>query len=353
MKTQLSILTIATLSQLGATDCGTVLRDPGFDLWCGDALCTWKVVRGDVAQVPTWHEKDRGVELLGDDAAIAQLTPVNSGDGTCIRFDLVANIDEGAEARLGIDVFGDGTVELSERMPTARWQPLSYKISIAAPYSGVRFELSKRGSGRAVFAQIAATIDTGCEGLPVLSGGPAPLGAPCEDGTTCESGLCDYVPVPGSWFGIAKACVACTTACGAGEVCGLDEPTSPVRYVSKTCVATGTRELGDRCVTDAECASDLCTANVCSECKTSCASGAACQPAYAEGPSLCAPASGTRASGAACATDGDCGSGRCDGAIRTQCTDGRPCDSPEDCPVEDDLAPGACTAVGIQGGRCG
>ena len=40
------------------------------------------------------------------------------------------------------------------------------------------------------------------------------------------------------------------------------------------------------------------------------------------------------------------------GAVRKQCTDGRRCDGAEDCPVESGLDPGACTAVGIQGGRC-
>src|ERR1043166_2886912 len=87
----------AAASHLGSTDCGQVLRDPGFDLWCGDSLCAWKIERGDVQRVPTWHEADAGVALLGSDTAIEQLAPVNSGDTNCIRFDLVANVDESAE----------------------------------------------------------------------------------------------------------------------------------------------------------------------------------------------------------------------------------------------------------------
>src|SRR5678809_894434 len=76
----------AAAGQLGATDCsGGITRDPGFDLWCGDALCTWKIERGAVRRVPTWHEADAGVELVDPDTAIEQFTPVNSGDGTCIR----------------------------------------------------------------------------------------------------------------------------------------------------------------------------------------------------------------------------------------------------------------------------
>ena len=63
---------LVVASQMGATKCGQVLRDPGFDLWCGDELCAWKVERGDVKRVATWHEADAGVELVGGDVAIEQ-----------------------------------------------------------------------------------------------------------------------------------------------------------------------------------------------------------------------------------------------------------------------------------------
>src|ERR1041385_4079047 len=94
-RTALAWLLAAALaaSQLGATDCGGgITRDPGFDLWCGAALCAWKIERGDVRRVATWHEADAGVELVDPDTAIEQFTPVNSHDGTCIRFDLIADV---------------------------------------------------------------------------------------------------------------------------------------------------------------------------------------------------------------------------------------------------------------------
>ena len=97
MRIQLTLLLLAA-TQLGATDCGEVLRDPGFDLWCGEDLCSWKVVRGDAKRVDTWHDGDSGVELIGNDAAISQVTPVTSGDGTCIEFELVANVAATASA---------------------------------------------------------------------------------------------------------------------------------------------------------------------------------------------------------------------------------------------------------------
>src|SRR5437660_8478969 len=114
------VLAVVALSQVGATDCGQVLRDPGFDLWCGKALCAWTVERGTVAKVPTWNEGDPGVSFVGTDVAIAQLAPVNGGDSNagCIEFDLIANVDENAELELDVDVNGDGSVELTERIPT-------------------------------------------------------------------------------------------------------------------------------------------------------------------------------------------------------------------------------------------
>lgn len=354
MFTRLSLVTAVAATQLGATDCGTVLRDPGFDLWCGDELCTWKTVRGEVRRVPTWHEQDAGVELVGDDAAIAQLAPVDSGDGSCIRFDLVANVEEGVEARLGVDVFGDGSIDLSERMPTSRWKPLSYKLRIAGRFSGIRFELSKRGTGRAVFAQIAAEIDRECDGLPEIEPAPAPLGAPCAEHANCASAMCGPVPDPAALFGSSLRCVGCTPAtCGTGEVCGRGAPVSPVLGVPVTCVPEGASELGEQCLVDTECASGVCTGYVCSACAADADCGAAtCAAAFGHGPYLCAPGQTLAASGAPCATDADCISLHCNGAARMQCSDGRACDSPADCPVEDDLAPGACSTVGIQGGSC-
>jgi hypothetical protein len=358
MRNQLTMILIlaAAGSQLGADGgCGQppILRDPGFDLWCGDQLCVWKIARGDARRVPTWHESDAGVELIGPDAAISQLTSASSGSGSCIRFDLVANVEENVEARLEVDVFGDGSIDLSERMPTSHWKPLSYKIKIAPPYSGVRFQISKVGNGRAVFAQIAADYDTDCEGLPELATVTRPLGAPCTLPTSCDSGLCEYVSTPGSWFGVTQACVACKDdTCSSGEVCGRGEAISGALLVPHTCVATGSHELGEQCRIDDECATGLCFKGVCSTCNTTCAGGEQCSYAYVNGPWVCSPSLHNRATNEACATDNDCVSGHCDGAVRKQCADGRACDGPGDCPIEDDLAPGACSQVGIQGGRC-
>ncbi|HSN28200.1 MAG TPA: hypothetical protein VLT45_18065, partial [Kofleriaceae bacterium] len=93
------------VSQMGNTDCGQALRDSGFDLWCGDQLCAWKLERGNIKRIPTWNEGDSGVELDGTDVAIEQLSPVDSGDGTCIEFTMVANVDKNADVELDVDVY--------------------------------------------------------------------------------------------------------------------------------------------------------------------------------------------------------------------------------------------------------
>src|SRR5690348_1574155 len=122
MRLPFLIVILGAATQLGNTDCGQVLRDSGFDLWCGDSLCAWKVERGDIQRISTWNKGDPGVELVGNDVAIEQLAPVDSGDGTCLAFDLVANVDPSADVELNVDVFGDGTVEHTERIPAASWK---------------------------------------------------------------------------------------------------------------------------------------------------------------------------------------------------------------------------------------
>ncbi len=352
MRLPLSILIVAAFTQVGATDCGTIIKDPGFELWCGAELCSWKTLRGEVRQAITWHKSDSGVEMVGDDVAISQMTPVNNYDGTCILFELVANVEQNAEARLELDVFGDGTIDHSERMPTSDWKPLSYKLRIEAPFNGIRFVLSKKGAGRAVFAQIHAETTVDCEGLTEIKPTDAPLGARCAGDSRCASGMCNYVAYPGS-FG-ANVCVACTaTSCGTNQVCGLGEPLGPELLAPLQCVGTGTRELGENCIVNGECASNTCNNGYCSTCTAgSCAGTELCGEAYPDGPAVCDPGLRARAASEPCATNSDCISNQCNGAVRKQCLDGRACDSPADCPVVDDLEPGACSAVGIQGGRC-
>ncbi|HSD87124.1 MAG TPA: hypothetical protein VLB44_06400, partial [Kofleriaceae bacterium] len=334
-------------------------------------LCAWKLERGEIKRVPTWHEADAGVELVGDDVAIEQLTPVNYTDGTCIRFDLVANVADNAEVYLDVDVEGDGTLEMHERLPTSHWKPLSYNISIAAPYDGIRFQITKRGAGEAVLANIGAnTADAAkCAGLSQLDPGPRRPGAMCDANEECASALCIPSPTlsPGGSF-LGTTCGGCdpsSPTCNTGETCGLGDAFSPVFAVPAQCVPSATKELGEKCLSSAECISGGCwrfgASGVCSTCFADgqCPTDQRCLPAWANpkvigqtGPMLCGAGQGLVASGAPCGADGDCASGHCNGTVRMECDDGRPCSSPAQCPLDDQLKNGACTTVGIQGGSC-
>jgi hypothetical protein len=354
------VLVVAAVSQVGATDCGQITRDQGFDLWCGETLCSWKLERGMIEKVGTWHEGDSGVSMVGDDVAFAQLTPVNNYDTTCIRFELISNIEETAEVRLNVDVFGDGTIEYSERIPSSNWKPVSFLIPIKPPYNGVRFEITKRGAGKAVVAQLQAeTANNGeCSGLTPIAPTPGPNGATCETDATCASGMCRLVNTPAG-FGIARQCVGCdpalgASACTAGQACGYGAPLSNTLYVPVVCVPAGSHVLGEQCRTHAECSTGVCNSFVCSTCSSStpCAGGEECGETYTHGPYVCSPNGNNRAATEPCASDGDCISGQCAGPERKQCDDGRACSTPAQCPVEDELAPGECLVTGIQGGRC-
>jgi hypothetical protein len=352
------LVVVAAGSQMGSTDCdGNVLRDPGFDLWCGESLCAWKIERGDIQRVPTWHEADAGVALLGGDTAIEQVSPVNSGDASCIRFDLVANIDENAEVDLNVDLEGDGTIEMTERLPTSHWKPLSYNILIDGPFDGVRFELAKHGDGSAVLAQIGATIVHDCDGLTPIRSGPRPNGAHCGAPEDCASGLCIVTP-ENNLFGFGSICVGCDpkgAACPGGDVCGVGQAGQPILEMPDTCVAAGSKLLGENCIADAECASAICNTGYCSTCSDTapCPTNQFCGPSWhTAGPSLCDAGNRAGKPGDPCATNDDCGHQICRGTQRRQCSDGRPCNDQSDCPAESGLDPGMCTLVGIQGGSC-
>jgi hypothetical protein len=359
-------LAAAAASQLGATDCGQIIRDPGFDLWCGDQLCSWKVERGSVERVPTWNEGDPGVALLGSDTAIEQLTPVTDADTTCIEITMMSNVTLDAHVVLNIDVDDDGTIEQSEQLPTAAWQPLTFLVAIRAPYSGVRFELAKTGPGSAELADINAVVSTACgAGQTPLDPRPVPIGEPCQGSADCRSGFCalpvGLLGLPGAENGNG-VCASCdATSCGSGEVCGAGIAPTVVAGVAPACVPAGSKPLGELCLGDAECAAGPCVNDACSECNpvgsNSCPNGETCLSTWPEffdvfTPFLCSP-SVPRGSGEVCVDSDECSSGVCVGETYSECSDSRPCTSDQDCPIDGDtLLNGACQVVGVVGGTC-
>ncbi len=372
MRIQWTIAVVAVAaSQLGATDCGSVIKDPGFDLWCDGQLCSWVVERGDVTQAPTWNAADYGVEFDGSDVAISQISPVSSTDGTCIEFDLIANVDDNAEVDLNFDAFADGTIDFSQRVPTSSWAPVSFLVEVNGVWSGMRFELAKHGNGHAVVAQVAAKLAApgACDGFTGFTAGPVPLGGACHPSAQCGSGAtCEPDPRLAIIYG--DVCVGCTAgsdaSCGSGDVCGLGDPISPVLDVPIECVPASSRPLGSPCVVDGECETGICTEGACSTCSepTDCVAGESCGPGWfgigglQVAPYICAPGQAMQTSGEPCAANGDCRSGVCvPSATAMECSDGRVCKTNADCPFDSGAGDtvfdnGPCTVVGILGGSC-
>ncbi|MCX5745443.1 MAG: hypothetical protein NT062_23445 [Proteobacteria bacterium] len=185
------LLVPVIVSQLGAGECGgPILDDSGFDLWCGDTLCAWGLERGQIARVPTWHDGDAGVGFIGTDVAIDQLSSISSFGETCVEISMIADIATDAEVDVNIDLGDDGVVERMEHIPTASWQPLAYTFLISNPTGGVRFEVSKRGNGAAVLAQLKGVSNPGaCTGLTPITQLPAAAPA-CPRGTLGPGGTC-------------------------------------------------------------------------------------------------------------------------------------------------------------------
>jgi hypothetical protein len=354
-------------TQLGATDCGHIIHDDGFDLWCGDRLCAWKLERGDIRSVPTWHEGDDGVELLGEDTAIWQLTGVTNNDSPCIEFELLADVAAGTDVVFQADVWGDGTFEYEQPVPGVRWEPVKYIFVVDGLYQGIRFRIAKRGAGHAVIAQLdARTCEIDPSGAMHVAAGPGPLGAMCyPDGdAACASAMCERFPGD---FSPPMACGTCEigAACpNGGDVCGLAPAPAHTLLPYATCLPAASKAIGEQCGVNDECADGWCMFGVCSACfDQSCGAGVACDVANRveiEGtlgqlypaPFVCAPGAQAGAAGTPCSSANDCASGQCTGAPRNVCPDGRACVTDEDCPQTSGLDHEACKLVGLVGGTC-
>lgn len=352
-------LAITAMFALSGYNCNDVLDDPGFDLWCEDRLCAWELESGGIERVQTWHESDYGVEFIGTDVAISQFTDESP---RCLRFELIADVEEDAEVVLELDLFGNGVVDYEQRIPTSDWQQLSYRIDMPSFYRGILFRVRKRGGGRVVIAEIAALAETAseCADAPGLD---TDYGSLCSVGDeSCAVGSC------ASGFLTFDVCSACQSDldCTDGEVCGMASPDRPYELPYRSCVARESRGLGALCVLDTECASGLCENFVCSTCRDSndCADGQECLARqdvegrdWSLAPMQCDPESGAALSGTACLSDSDCASGRCTGTgARNLClSDSRACIVNADCPGSlfgDTTGDFICANVGLSDGVC-
>jgi hypothetical protein len=188
-------LLLLTPALLGAKCGESIVKDPNFDLWCGETLCNWQVEQGSIARAPTWHERDYGVDLVGDVVQLSQQGAFGDDRPDCLAYELLASIDGKAQVALKMDFDGDGTVEFTQVLPIGAWQLLSYKAPAPSWYRAIKFTIEKHGEGHATLARIRVGADIDCQG-PLPSTVNRPSGAPCELPAQCTSGACD--PSPGS-----------------------------------------------------------------------------------------------------------------------------------------------------------
>lgn len=364
-RSTLALLSLVSLTLLPGWECGEpILDDPGFDLWCGDKLCSWEVGPGTVRRVPTWHRSDYGVELVGDPVVLRQDSAVTSAESTCFLVELQADRDDDVRLTLEMDFLRDGHAEYSHDLASDDWQEVQYRVATPTWYEGVRFTIRKTGAGAAVISTIRVIKSGDCAGPPLALVDP-PLGARCESAADCESGRCEKVYQLPMTMSQEQTCSGCAADadCPAGEACGVEAGSGLKLYLA--CGAPDRHALGERCQGDAECATGICCEGLCSACCAgrACTSGQTCKerPWSSLGkeyqatlfPWQCAPGAKLGEAGEPCLFDDDCDSGSCKGSgpLRVCSFDGRTCTQDSDCPIFL-WSQGSCLPLGQRGGRC-
>jgi hypothetical protein len=180
-------IALAPLLCLALTGC-PLNDDPGFDDWCGDHLCHWDLTEGSIQKVPTWHDRDYGVELVGPQVTLTQRPKIKSNP--CLEFKVIADIDPAAAVYVELDFRADGTVEYREQLPSARWEPLTFLVSAPTWYDALALNIRKESDGHAVLARIELGLGGGCTGAPIPLN-DRPTGASCETADQCASGACE------------------------------------------------------------------------------------------------------------------------------------------------------------------
>jgi hypothetical protein len=356
------VCSAATVGSLSTCDTD-VLDNPSFDLWCGDELCGWEVTEGAIAKVSTWHERDYGVAMVGQEVILTQLSAATSGGLECLTFELIADAPGGADLALQLDFNDDGHVDYEQPIPAESWQFTRFNVTPPTWFQSLRINLAKYGEDEAVLAQVRAISDeaANCEAPPIELD-ERPNGASCESDSQCWADVClavawlDPYPVDNEWHALTwDRCGECATSadCEDGQACGLEATAVSVDTFSE-CGASGRHALGEHCFTPEECGSGICNDGQCAECgdDAPCAAGTCARGTPEKSsvpmPFQCTPANQLRAKGEPCLLDADCTSGACASAesLRLCLPDGRRCSGDDDCPY------GSCFSLGAYDGTC-
>lgn len=146
----------------------SVVGDPTMDMWCGQKLCAWENIEGEVRRVATWHRSDYGVELVGNPVVLEQVAPVTSVD--CLEVRVQADREPGVNLQMKLDLDDDGSVEHTEPLTSTGYHPQVFHLRIERQTSAMRFVLRKTGEGRAVLAEFKprGVGVSDCSGAPVV-----------------------------------------------------------------------------------------------------------------------------------------------------------------------------------------
>ena len=185
--------------------------DPGFDDWCGETLCKWQLQQGRIQKAPTWHERDYGVELVGSNVVLSQVS--GTASVACLEFSVIADIEPAASVYFEMDFLSDGTIDYRERIPSARWDELKFLVSAPTWYEGVTFYITKESAGHAVLARLVVAPGSGCTAaaIPLVN---RPAGAWCETGDQCTGGACEGLDVCKATFALCGTDSDCASGTG-------------------------------------------------------------------------------------------------------------------------------------------
>jgi len=349
---------------LGACEFPEVFSNGDIDSWCGDKPCGWEV-DGKVRRVSTWHSHDYAASLESDGARLHQLS--EAGSYPCLSFSMIAKVGKGAKASLELDFLDDGgDPDWTGEIPESNFEHFEFAVTAPEWYSNVRVSVRKVGDGEVVIAQLRATYEgvTECEGEP-LPLPHLPGGAPCDDNGDCATEMCR-----------SGYCVGCESDddCEDGQTCGYSEIQPLLDFDREVyfaldalpmCVGPNVRNMGQLCLSDAECKTSVCCEGVCSTCcgETGCEEGSACERStVGDGeatailePHLCSAGLRMGEPGAYCTSDDDCESSSCAeractglctplGSISADCARLK-CDEAECSSVE-------CAVETVEVGRC-
>jgi hypothetical protein len=251
-----------------------LIDDATFRLWCGDALCAWRLDAGHVRQAPTWHKNDHGVELVDTPTVISQDLKKTA---RCLIFTTIADVAASAQVTVGIDFTGDGLVDYEQPIAKTGFREVTTEVTAPRTNELPRIFISKKGVGHAVLAQIRLRGGDDCS-APALRLHDRTLGDACTVGppgapSECASSVCCE--------GVCAECCVKPRGIDLGEDGGIITPPEVECAGAATCEHR-----------DVQQSSFL----------------------FSALPLQCDPGRRLRPAGVVCLADDDCASGDCNGA---------------------------------------